>query len=212
MQKLIVALLSLSFVLLASADVPKNYSRVDQYARDGEDTWGYEQNIGTSAETFMSGVASQTQLAATPRLFPFGTRVVISCEEDTVWCWVQDAGATITADGLVTDAGSTAGRTSGIGGCFKVEGNSYRVSVSPYTTNGAHDSSDLVSQRTKACKNATVATNDVIGGMPCDTAANDCDWGSYSSGVCDHTTPVKGNLLRAIAISSANDCWVNEIR
>lgn len=205
-------LLPLSLTFLATADIPKNYSRSEQYERDGEDVWGYEQNIGTSAETFMSGVSAQTQLVQVPRLIPFGTRVVISCEEDTVWCWVQDSAATITADGLVTDAGSTSGRTSGIGGCFKVEGNSYRVSVSPYISSTTRDTEDLVSQRTKACSNATDATNLVINGMPCDTASSDCDWGSYSSSTCSEATAVKGNLLRAIAISTANDCWVNVVR
>lgn len=212
LSKLLVALFCASGMLLAHADTPKNYSRADQYSRDGEDVWGYEQNIGTSAETFMSGVSAQTQLVQVPRLIPFGTRVVISCEEDTVWCWVQDSAATITADGLITDAGTTSGRSPGIGGCFKVEGNSYRVSVSPYTTRTQRDTEDLVSQRTKACSNATAATNEVIGGMPCDTAANDCDWGSYSSSTCDESVAVKGNLLRAIAISTANDCWVNVVR
>lgn len=184
------------------ADPPKDIAEDVKYARAGMCNGGHAIYVGTNQNTVRTGTIATADAWNQELLIPFGSLVNLTCDADAVFCWVSDDSATTSTTGYVADASSTSGAVEGVGGCFKVEGSSYRDNVgfrSPDSPKG------ILSQRTKSCSSTTSAViNRKVAGHPCDSDA-DCIYGAAS--VSCVSSPPRGLYLRHVASAETN-CWI----
>jgi hypothetical protein len=196
--------LALALLLLPSltfAAKPAANKRLDDaYSRAGFPVWGQTEYITASGEYIPDNVAAVSTSAAEdpnlPKLFHYGTIVMITCDVDALGFFVHDIGVTTATTGAVTDSGSLAGRTTGANG-FWIEAGLTRhviVPTPPKRGNEGITSESQVSVRVLSCEaSATGTTADAVYGRPCDSDA-DC---LHSYGVtCTDTNLPKGSYLK----------------
>lgn len=198
--------LFLIFVFLfVACGKPVDLRNDDSYGRAGFTSWGKSQDVTTASGTFIGKSNNTVNITATggdnaPKLFPFGSMLVITCGADARGYWLMDSGVTTSTTGYQTDAGSTKGSTTGFGGSFHLEAGVPRHVIVPTPFNGDIEN-DQVSQRSLSCGHATASTNSKVRGYPCDAVA-DC---FYASSTCNATNPpIAGSLLKIHPTADTN--------
>jgi len=208
------ALLCLLALCLISAKPTANPREDGAYGRAGKFGMGQIISGISTSGSFVPDTIGTTDVSATaspnlPHLFTYGTIVMVTCDVNATIFFLQDVGATTTAaTGLVSDSGSTAGRTTGANGIRAWAGVTRHVVVPnvPVGGNEQIKSESQVSVRTSACVGATEgdAKDRATFGMPCDADA-DC---LYSTGVtCETTEQPRGSYLK-IHPSATAECSI----
>lgn len=190
------------------AQKPYPLRKPEQLSRAGECNGG--KNVYIPAQPNYRLVRTSTGIAnyTSDRgmLVKWGSVVTTYCAADVLFCFVQDqANATTSTVGYLTDASSTSGRTEGTGGCYLSPATQWRDNV-PFQSSFMAGGS-MLSQRNKKCSSTTEAIQRAIGGYPCDAVA-DCGYGPATES-CSAGTPA-GAYLLAInpSTSAATECWV----
>lgn len=197
---IILALLLLSWPAFAE-DKPFPLNRPEQLSRAGMCTWGHRVPVSTFARPVRTSTGNTDSAWDRPHLFPYGSLVSVTCDEDTVLCWAHEDAITTSTTGYIIDLDSTGPTTEGTRGCFKVEGSSYRdntVFQAPFGPG------KLVSQRDSACYTPDNNVYPKIRGYPCDVAG-DCFYGGDVT--CRAALEPEGAFLVTIA-SAATTCFV----
>jgi len=209
MKKYIAALIAVLFVIPVLADKPRVNPREDSaYGRAGAPLFLDVETIAAAGELIGNGKdavdVTNTGGDAAPKLFRYGTIIMVTCDADAIGYFLQDDGATTSATtGQITDAGSTAGRTTGNGGSFWIEAGVTRHVVVPTVNDSGNAgvySESQVSVRKLSCTGSQNAY-----GRPCDVD-DDC----YDDGTAtcvDTAGGPKGSYLK-IHPSAQTDCRI----
>jgi len=209
MKKALTVLLLLVFTLGAKPNV--NPREDGAYGRAGRPVWGQTEFIAAAGEFIPSNVGAVVITALggvdAPKLFHYGTIVMVTCNVDALAFFAQDSGVTTATTGAVTDSASTAGRTTGANGIW-LEAGVTRHLVVPNPPRGGSEiatSESQVSVRDLSC----ASTNSTVGfatfGRPCDVA-DDCYHGSNAT--CDDTNGLPRGSYLKLHPTAAAQCSV----
>ena len=199
-----------SFADLPSFDPVKDA----KYGAAGRPVWGQTETIAAAGEFIPNEtdavVITQTAFDDAPKLFRYGTIVMITCDVDALAFFVHDTGVTTSTTGNVSDASSMSGRTSGANGIWLEAGVTRHVIVPVADVSGTAyvGSEGQVSVREKSCGGVTSnsTTARALDGRPCDAVA-DCFHGA--SPTCSTSNGlVYGSYLKIHPASGAAVCAI----